>query len=111
MRRLLLGLMLGCVAVGSVGCTTCCTPYDHCGPTYTGAPGETCCASRQGSVLDYGSFAGEYDIEYGPSEVIPETTMPSASSDILHETNARRTKLRPIPDRTTSRLPAGTIRR
>jgi hypothetical protein len=108
MRRLLLGLMLGCVAGGSVGCTTCCTPYDHCAPTCTGG---TCDTSRQSSILEYGSFDGQYDVEYGPTEVIEETTMPAAPADVPHETNARRTKLRPIPDRTTSRAPATTMRR
>lgn len=111
MRRLLLGLMLACVAGGSAGCSTCCTPYDHCGPTFTGAPGESCCASRQGSVLDYGSFTGQYDVEYEPTEVIESASMPMAPTDVRYETNARRTKLRPIPDRTTTRAPATTMRR
>jgi hypothetical protein len=111
MRRLLLGLMLGCVAGGWVGCTTCCSPYDHCAPTYTGAPGDVCDASRRGSILDYGSFEGQYDVEYGPTEDISETTMPSAPADVPHESDARHSKLRPIPDRTTSRAPVSTMRR
>ena len=113
MRRLLLGLMLAFVAGGATGCTTCYTPFDHCGPTYTGAPGETCCAPRRSSILDYGygAYGGEYDVEYGPTEVIDAATMPEASNVIPHETNARRTKLRPIPDRTTSRVTGPALRR
>jgi hypothetical protein len=117
MRRLLLGMMLACVTGGSVGCTTCCTPYDHCGPTYTGGPGESCDAPRQGSILDYGpvsyesEYDGEYQVEYGPDRVIDDRATSDAPGAVPHEANARRTKLRPIPDRTTMRVPNGTIRR
>ena len=113
MRRLLLGLMLAFITSGAIGCTTCYTPFDHCGPTYTGAPGESCCAPRRSSILDfgYGAHPGEYSVEYGRGEVVEETVMPEAPGAIPHETNARRTKLRPIPDRTTSRMTGPALRR
>jgi hypothetical protein len=117
MRRLTFGLMLALVASSAVGCTTCYSPFDHCYPTYTGAPGESCCGPRHSSILDanYGAYS-EYEVEYGPTDlidegVIDEGVMPEATSEIPRETNARRTKLRPIPDRTTSRMSGPKLRR
>ena len=112
MRRLTFGLMLAMITSSAVGCTTCYTPFDHCGPTYTGAPGETCCAPRRGSILDVGyGVYGEYAVQYGPGDVIDEATMPEATNPLPRDTSARSTKLRPIPDRTTSRMTGPTLRR
>ncbi|MCA9102142.1 MAG: hypothetical protein KDA63_13355 [Planctomycetales bacterium] len=117
MRRLLLGALLALVAGGSLGCSTCYSPYDNCYPTYTGAPGESCCGPRRGSILDYGAMGGYEEVHYGPSEIIEGpvemdgAVMPEASTGGPSATSARRPKLRPIPDRMTSWPAAGTVRR
>lgn len=83
MRRAYLALSaLGAMmlTLPSLGCTQCASPYDYCGPTYLGGPGELCDSrARAGSIfwspqdqlLHDGGYAYEYEEgDYHEGEVI-----------------------------------------
>ena len=64
---------VGLIAFSS-GCTMCCSPYDYCGPTFTGGPGESCCPSaRAGSVLSGGIVEPTLEAEIPPDQIISVT--------------------------------------
>lgn len=75
----------------SIGCTTCQSPYDYCGPTFTGKDGTCCsCKGRANSIL---------------SEPIDYVGCPvGGCQETVHPTPAM------TPSRLHSRVPSGNAR-
>jgi hypothetical protein len=81
MYRALFALTLvGLVALS--GCTLCCSPYDYCGPTFTGGDGQPCDPNaRAGSILSGGMPARALPSDVRASQVLSETDEPVAQAD------------------------------
>ncbi len=100
MVRTRLVLALSLLACAAAGCTMCQSPYDYCGPTFTGQPGEPCCPdARAGSILSPPLDAAS-EGEIKPSET------PTAIEKQPSPTPAAEPKPQPdSPGRITARRP------
>lgn len=100
MVRAQLVLAFSMLAIAAAGCTMCDSPYDYCGPTFTGQAGEPCCPNaRAGSVL-----SPPLDT-VGESELAPSET-PTATEKEPSPTPAAAPKPQPAPSgRITARRP------
>ena len=71
MVRTVLACSLAALLALTAGCRMCAHPYDYCGPTYTGAPGESCDAkARRGSILS--SPTGAFTVAAADAEAVVE---------------------------------------
>ena len=75
-RTLIAWSVVVLVAV-SGGCRMCASPYDNCGPTFTGECGQDCDPNaRSCSIL-----AGQFGSAYGPELILPD------SGEVIWETD------------------------
>ncbi len=100
MVRAQLVLAISMLTVAATGCTMCASPYDYCGPTFTGQPGEPCCPdARAGSIL-----SPPLD-PVGEGQIAPSET-PTGAEKEFSPTPAAAPRPQPAPSgRLTARHP------
>lgn len=113
MQRILLGwTALGLLALAA-GCTLCASPYDYCGPTFTGEGcGDGSCDPRlrSGSILAPADTAFASD-EFAGGTVISEEIGPGqiiSSDDQIIEQGGP--MIKPSPGPTPAKAPKTTVR-
>jgi hypothetical protein len=73
MLRLKLVLVALGLGLPSMGCCLCASPYDYCGPTYTGECGEPCLVNERmgsnlsGPMVTHALYEGEAPTDGEPS--------------------------------------------
>jgi len=71
----------------STGCRMCASPYDECGPTFTGECGQECCPNvRRGSILSPGVDSLQYEMEAMEPTLAerPHVAPPEETAQTLH---------------------------
>lgn len=77
MVRTIIALSVVVLVAMSGGCRMCASPYDNCGPTFTGECGQDCDPNaRSCSIL-----AGQCGSAFGPELILPE------SGEVIWETD------------------------
>ena len=89
MRRALLSVAALALLAPGAGCTTCASPYDYCGPTFSGECGDGCdFHARRGSVFapaDIAVTTGEVMVSEPAAEMYGEPTPAPAVEPISYQ--------------------------